>query len=72
MKAKKKKTKGVLFVRNIDPTVKAIFKAVVYRWGDSMTRVVEALMKSYARNPGIVRPKPRPDLFNPHQGDRNA
>lgn len=53
---KKHKTKygGSFFIRNIDPTVKAMFKSVCYRRNDHMKTVVETLMKLYAADPTIV------------------
>lgn len=46
----KRSTKGVLFVRNIHPEVKKMFKGACYRRGDTISEVVESLMRLYVRN----------------------
>lgn len=52
---KKQKTyKGSFFVRNLDPTVKAMFKSVCYRRNDHMKTVIESLMKLYAADPTVI------------------
>lgn len=60
MKAKKKNyrplpTKGVLYVRSLPPRLRQIFRAVCYRRGYSMTRVVAALMRFYVDHPEMIQ-----------------
>jgi uncharacterized protein (UPF0128 family) len=54
-KKKKRKTHGVLYVRNLRTGVKSKFKSTCYRREDNMTNVLEALMLMYCESPDLIR-----------------
>lgn len=47
-------TKSAVFFRNLDHHVKQSFKTVCTRRGDSMQKIVEALMRLYIRVPDCI------------------
>lgn len=53
MRTKLKKD-SVLFLRKIHPEVKRMFRSIVVRRGDTMSLVVEALMRGYIENPSLA------------------
>lgn len=62
---KKKKTKGVLFLRNLNPSVKSIFHATCVRRQTNMTKVVERLMRVYIKFPERFEPTKRGNMRKP-------
>lgn len=51
----KRKNKGrIIYIRNLTPGVKNLFKAVCSRRGDTIQDVVEALLRLYTKNPELV------------------
>lgn len=46
--------KNALFFRGLNPFVKNQFKVTCVRRGDTMTEVIEALMRFYNTNPGSI------------------
>lgn len=48
-------TKGVLFIRNLPPRLKELFRSVCVRRGETMTDVILILMKKYIEDPKQFR-----------------
>lgn len=51
---KPRQTRDVLHVRGINPNVKAHFLGVVKRRKRTMCEVLEALMRVYVKQPGVI------------------
>lgn len=50
----KVKKRGVLYLRNIHPDAKRMFKSVAIRRGDTCSEVVEGLIRLYVKNPDVI------------------
>lgn len=51
----KLKTRGVLYLRNLPPGLKNLFKSIVVRREETMEDVVVELVRKYCEDPGCVQ-----------------
>ena len=52
---KKRQKQGVLYIRNIDPNLKAQFKSAASLRGDTLQDVIQSLIRAYIDNPGSYK-----------------